>query len=166
MTRLIANINNLVYVGKKPCSSAMFLSAVAAGCVCLKSSWITDCFHYQSLLDKTRYILSNGVAEKFFLDGLRIQLNGSIEFKDKWYRIVRESGGKPVDRLLGSSATSDRVDICITEINEYTPNALVIEACKRIDIPLVSEQWLEDVILTKLEFDMENTEAIGLYSVL
>lgn len=85
--RLLANMDNVVYVGsKKGADSVMFLCTLAAGGMCVTSKWIGDCCNAHRLISPAPFLLRAPIpkSRKFFLEGIRVQLNGSIEFKNKW----------------------------------------------------------------------------------
>ena len=82
-------------------------------------------------------------------DEMRIELVGTASFREHFGRIVREGGGKIVDRLFQGSAHNSatlRVDVVVAEEDRLSPNVIVETAARSQNVPLVSARWLIDSI--------------------
>ena len=125
--------------------SQTLLAAMSAGVPLVSSKWIADMSRRSRELPMERYLL-NQPSNELVLDEMRIELVGTAEFRAKWGRVVREAGGKVVDRLL--VAPEGRVDLVVSEEDAVSPNELVVNESKRRNVPVVTVQWLKDTIVT------------------
>jgi hypothetical protein len=101
------------------------------------------------------YLIGGSTAgPELLLDEMRIEFVGSTAFKDYYSRIVREGGAKVVNRLFQGDL---RIDLIISEENYICPNFLVEKEAAKRDIPIVSVDWLTEVISTGLVQEDEAT---------
>ena len=136
--------------------NAVVLSALASGVPVVCRKWFDDMERRNKLLPMERYLLVQNESEShdstgLLFDEMRIELVGTSSFRETYGRIVREGGGKVVDRLLqgtshdGSSAAL-RVDVVVAEEDRLSPNSIIENAADAAGVPLVSTRWLIDSI--------------------
>ncbi|KAF2074256.1 hypothetical protein CYY_004430 [Polysphondylium violaceum] len=145
-------------------SSIKYLKAVITKTPCVKDTWIHDCiekdqllFYYDYLLPSGQVLstnklvtLKNPIFHNLF-EGLRFEIvTKDKEFKDGWNFIIKNCGGKIVQRLY---LEAGKIDILLGDGKPIT--SFVIHYVKTNKTPFVSPRWVIQSILEQKRLDYD-----------
>lgn len=168
------NIARYILISNAPQRTIKYLSALASCVPCVNYKWVEDCAKENKLLKLRKYLLPAGndlddniikipkwyiyeyfedVPEELLepFEDKRIEIVGSVKFKEQWKPILKSCGARTVDRL----GKSNNIDYILAETY---PADYVVELAKQIGCPICNKEWaIQTIYKRKLQDPNEDS---------
>ena len=150
----------VLLVCNRPCRTERYIRSLAANIRPVSHLWVRDCCRKDQRLQVKSYYLPAGIdldgnviewspSTGRCLSGARLLLQGPAHFSDLWQPILMEAQCVVVFRL--PSRSSDGEEVAMSANHDVPADYIIttadcpsriIEQANRMDIPLVSSEWV------------------------
>jgi hypothetical protein len=158
-------------VSSGPCRTLKYLQALACGVPCVSYNFVIDSVKQSHLLSMKEYLLSAGFSYERnrnveciepsgkvmsqILEGTRIMVDGDLEFKSNWSKILAMCGAVIRQKLPSRAAVmSDNEEErrscwCDCVVSNGQPSASLLQHVDFLGIPVLSVNWAVQCLINR-----------------